>query len=181
MLHWHLEPFTCDRRGRRLILIAARPGNSVARSGDERAEAVATEPIRSNENIHPVHAVLLASIVPLFLGALLSDWAYAESYQVQWTNFASWLIVGALIFAGLALLWAVIDVLRADAPRGRRKWIAPGLLALTFMLGFIDALIHAKDGWATMPGGLIMSAIVFLVALAAVWAGFSRSASGDLR
>ena len=91
--------------------------------------------------IHPVHAVLLASSLPLFLGALLSDWAYAKSFQVQWVNFASWLIVGALIFTGSALMWAVIEVLRADAPRGRGKWIYVGLLWATFVFGFVNALV----------------------------------------
>ena len=57
--------------------------------------------------LHPVHAILLASTLPLFLGALLSDWAYSSSYQIQWLNFASWLIAGALVLCGLALnmLW----------------------------------------------------------------------------
>src|SRR3546814_2173755 len=39
--------------------------------------------------LRPMHAILLAGTVPLFLGAMLSDIAYASSYQVQWTNFAS--------------------------------------------------------------------------------------------
>jgi len=64
--------------------------------------------------IHPVHAFLLAASVPLFLGGLFSDLAYSSSYEIQWTNFASWLIAGALVFAGLALAWAFIDLLRAD-------------------------------------------------------------------
>lgn len=54
--------------------------------------------------LHPLHAVLLAGTIPLFLGALLCDLAYAASYEIQWSNFASWLIVGGLVFGGLALL-----------------------------------------------------------------------------
>ncbi|HEV2044852.1 MAG TPA: DUF2231 domain-containing protein, partial [Sphingomicrobium sp.] len=92
--------------------------------------------------LHPVHAVLLASVLPLLLGALLSDWAYFRSFEIQWINFAAWLIAGALIFTGFALLWAVIDALRADSPRGRSKWIYVGLLAATWLLGFVNALIH---------------------------------------
>ncbi len=129
--------------------------------------------------IHPVHAVLLAGTIPLFLGALFADWAYASSYQVQWTNFASWLIAGALVFAGFALLWAAIEALRADAQRGRGKWIHVGLLAATFALGFVNALVHAKDAWAAMPAGLILSAVVLLLALAATWTGFSRPRIGE--
>lgn len=129
--------------------------------------------------IHPVYAVLLAGTLPLFLGAFLADWAYASSYQVQWTNFASWLIAGALVFTGFALLWAVVNALRKDGPRGRGRWLAVGLLAATFLLGFINALVHAKDAWAAMPAGLILSVIVLLLALAATWVGFSRPRAGE--
>jgi uncharacterized membrane protein len=123
--------------------------------------------------IHPVHSVLLAGTIPLFLGALLSDWAYTASYQVQWTNFASWLIAGGLMFTGFALLWAIVDAVTVDRARRRGRWIYVGLLTATFLLGFINALVHAKDAWASMPEGLILSLIVFLLAVAATWAGLS--------
>lgn len=127
---------------------------------------------------HPGHIVLMVSTLPLFLGAFLSDWAYTNNHQIQWINFSSWLTLGALIFLGVALLWAVIDSLRADGPRGRRKWIYVALIATTFILGFTNALVHAKDGWATMPEGLILSAIVFVMASAVVWVGFAESRTG---
>src|SRR3546814_3815392 len=82
--------------------------------------------------LRPMHAILLAGTVPLFLGAMLSDIAYASSYQVQWTNFASWLIVGGLIFSGLALLWAFIELLRADR-RGERPLVYFLLLLATWV------------------------------------------------
>jgi hypothetical protein len=31
-------------------------------------------------SLHPLHAVLLAGMLPLFLGALLSDWAYGSTF-----------------------------------------------------------------------------------------------------
>ena len=159
-------------------MLAAHAG----KVGRRKGKALASVTSRSDWRVlHPVHAVLLASGLPLFLGALLSDWAYSNSFQVQWINFASWLIAGALIFAGFALLWAVIDAARADAPRGPGKWISVGLLAATFLLGFVNALVHAKDGWATMPLGLILSVIVFLLALAAIWAGFAGPRTGESR
>ena len=114
-----------------------------------------------------MHAVLAFSALPLFLGALLSDWAYARSFQVQWTNFASWLIAGGLVFAGLALLWAVGDALRSAAARHRRGVLYLLLLLASFALGFVNALVHARDGWAAMPAGLVLSAVVLLVAAAA--------------
>lgn len=114
-----------------------------------------------------MHAILVFSALPLFLGALLSDWAYAASYQVQWTNFASWLIAGGLVFAGVALLWAVIDHVRPGLTRNRRS--APYLLVLlaSVVLGFINALVHARDAWAAMPAGLWLSLLVLMLMLVA--------------
>ena len=136
---------------------------------------------QSQRIINPVHAVLLASGLPLFLGALLSDWAYSSTYLIQWLNFASWLIAGALVFVGAALLWATIDFFRVDVIRDRPGAVAILLLLATFVLGFINALVHAKDGWATMPAGLILSVLVFVLAIVAVWMGFSIGRTGETR
>ena len=128
--------------------------------------------------VHPAAAFLVGSCVPLFLGGLLSDWAYSSTAEVQWTNFASWLIAGALVFAGFALLWAAIDTIRA--PRGNRTStiIYALLLAVTFLLGFINALVHAKDAWAKMPTALWLSVIVTLMAAVAAWLAFSGRQRG---
>jgi uncharacterized membrane protein len=114
-----------------------------------------------------MHSVLAFSAVPLLLGAVLSDWAYARTYEVQWTNFAAWLSAGGLLVGGLALLWAVVDVLRAGATRHRRSVLYLLLLLASCVLGFVNALVHAKDAWAAMPAGLILSLVVLLLALAA--------------
>lgn len=126
---------------------------------------------RYSQVVQPVHAVLLAGTIPLFLGAMLSDIAYASSYEIQWNNFASWLIAGGLVFAGFALLCAVIDLFRA--PR-RAAGIVPYtiLLLVTWVLGFLNALMHARDAWASMPSGLVMSIIVVVLAFITTWFGF---------
>jgi uncharacterized membrane protein len=131
--------------------------------------------------IHPLHAFLLAACVPLFLGALLSDITYSRSYEVQWSNFASWLLVGALVFAGFALLWALIELLRGDRQWGGRPLIYFLVLLAAWIVGFVDALVHAEDAWAKMPQALILSLIVTVLVLAAVWLGFSTLRSGDVR
>ena len=127
--------------------------------------------------IHPLHAVLLAGTVPLYLGAVLADWAYAESYQVQWTNFASWLIAGGLLLGGVALAWAIVDLFRGG-PRGGRRLLYVLVLLATWVLGFINALVHSKDAWATMPEGLVLSVIVVVLACVATWLAFSGRRAG---
>ena len=130
--------------------------------------------------IHPFHAVMLAGTVPLFLGALLSDYAYWSSYQIEWSNFASWLIVGALVFGAVALVCAVVDLFRADR-RGERSLVYTGVLLATWVLGVFNALQHARDAWAIMPAALVLSVIVAVLACVATWLGFSSLYAGGAR
>lgn len=123
--------------------------------------------------LHPLHAVLLAGTIPFFLATLLNDIAYASTYQIQWSNFASWLIVGGLIFAGLALLWAIVDLFRPDR-RGRLAIVYVLVLVATWVLGFLNALHHARDAWGIMPLALVLSVVVAVLACAATWIGFTR-------
>lgn len=117
----------------------------------------------------PLHAVLLGGATALFLGALLSDIAYARTYEIQWNNFASWLIAGGLVVAGAALVCAVLGLL--PSRRSRQSVLHVVVLAATWILGFLDALWHARDAWASMPGGLVLSVIVVLLACVATWLG----------
>ena len=126
---------------------------------------------------NPVHATLLAGTVPLFLGGLLSDIAYFQTYEIQWTNFASWLVAGGLVFCGLAIVFALVNLVKATHKNGR-PLIYLLLLVATWVLGFFNALVHAKDAWASMPSGLILSVIVTLLACAATWIGFTNLRAG---
>jgi uncharacterized membrane protein len=112
--------------------------------------------------------MLLGGMVALFLGVLLADLAYSSSYEIQWKNFASWLLVGALVLGGFALLWAVVELTRTRGGN-RSALMYPLVLAAAWVLGFINALVHAKDAFASMPAALIMSVIVAVLAIAAAW------------
>jgi uncharacterized membrane protein len=123
--------------------------------------------------IHPLHAILLAFPFPLFVGALVSDLAYRGSFHVQWANFSSWLIAGGLLVGAFAVLWALVDLLRGGTAGKGRRVLYFVVLAAMWGLGFVNALVHAKDAWATMPDGLYLSAITSLLALVASWIGYS--------
>ena len=129
---------------------------------------------------HPLQAFLLAGSVPLFVGGLLCDAGYASNYQIQWSNFAAWLIAGAMVFTGFALLGALIGLLRR---RPRRGWplLSFLLLLATFALGLVNSFVHARDAYATQPQGLILSAIVVLLAVAATWIGFASLRAGAVK
>ncbi len=130
--------------------------------------------------LHPLHAFFLAGMVPLYIGVILSDYAYWSSYVLQWKNFASWLLIGALIFNGLALLGSVISLVRKDERMGK-PLIYFLLLLATFVLGVINSFIHAKDAWASMPSGLVLSVITVILACAAAWIGLASWRNGGTR
>lgn len=136
---------------------------------------------RTWKPLHPIHAMLLAFALPMTLGALLSDLAYASTYQIQWVNFAAWLIVGALVGGGFALAWALIDMARDPGARSRRHMVYAVAMLATWLVGFINALVHAKDAWATMPAGLWLSVLATALALLASCIGFSGLRAGDVK
>lgn len=124
-----------------------------------------------------LHTILLAGSVPLFLGALASDLAYYNTYQTQWSNFASWLNAGGELFAGLALVFALVNLIRAKHKSGSVVVYFVLLLA-TWVLGLVNAFQHAKDAWAVMPAGLVMSAVVFLLIVLSAWVGLNARSGG---
>ncbi len=142
---------------------------------------VATYSSGSFRPLHPLHAILLAFPLPLFAGALISDLAYQATFHIQWANFSSWLIAGGLVGGGFATLWALINLFRRGPARKRRMIVYFVVLAVMWVLGFINALVHAKDAWATMPEGLYLSAITTLLALIAAWIGYSGFQTGEVK
>ena len=92
---------------------------------------------------------------------------YARTYEIQWQNFASWLIAGALVVNGAALVCALLALL----PGRRTAAALPHfvLLLATWIVGFFNALMHARDAWASMPGGLVLSVITVALGLVATF------------
>ena len=127
--------------------------------------------------LHPINAILLAATIPLFLGALLSDLAYRKSFEIQWTNFASWLIAGGLVVCALAVIAAAVALFRAER-RGGLVLVYFLLVLATWIVGFVNAVVHGKDAWATMPDGLILSLVAVVLACIAKWIAFSGLRTG---
>lgn len=114
------------------------------------------------------------------MGAMFSDIAYFNSFQIQWSNFAAWLIAGGLLFAGLALLFSLVNLVRAQ-PKSGRPVIYFLLLLCTWVLGLVNAFEHAKDAMATMPYGLLLSVIVTVLACVTTWVGLTGLRSGEAK
>jgi len=90
--------------------------------------------------LHPLHALLLAFPIALFTTALLSDVTYLKSAEMQWSNFASWAITGALIFGAPVLLWAATSLFRHRSDLLRTRGLSYFILLLNMWIaGLINA------------------------------------------
>ncbi len=124
-------------------------------------------------SIHPFHAVFLAGALPLFLSALLADYAYWSDHEIQWSNFASWLLIGAMMMTSIALVCEIVALIR-----GTRNFIYLLVLVAAWIVGLFDALHHGRDAWAIMPVALVLSVVASVLALVATWIGFSHLRAG---
>ena len=130
---------------------------------------VATRDLR--HGLWPLHAIFLAFPIALFTGNLLADIAYLKTAELQWTNFAAWLNAGALVFGGVVLAWALLDLVFArKAGRLPRALVYLAVLAVMWLTGLINAFQHSRDGWSSVgTTGLILSVVSTLAALVAGW------------
>lgn len=128
-----------------------------------------------------LHGILLSFPVALFTTALASDVAYLQTAEIQWTNFASWAIAGALVFGGLAAAWALIDwLVKLDRPDSGRRLSYVAVLAVMWILGLVNAFHHARDAWSSVGAtGVILSIVTTLLALLAGWMFFSQFTRPD--
>lgn len=123
--------------------------------------------------LHGMHAALLAGSVPLFLGVLICDITYSRTYEIQWKNFSSWLLVGALVFCGFALLGSLIGSVR-ERFRPSLRVVNGIVLLVLFVLGVINALLHSADAAASLSSALTISWIVAALSILATWLSFGH-------
>lgn len=118
-----------------------------------------------------LHGILLSFPIALFTGAVVTDIAYLNTAEMQWTNFSSWLIAGGLAFGALVVVWALVDAGLARKTGGLRgALVYPGVLAIMWILGLFNAFQHSRDAWSSVGAlGLTLSILSALLALFAGW------------
>jgi uncharacterized membrane protein len=131
---------------------------------------------------HPVHGMLAAYPLAFFTGALVSDIAYLNTAEMQWANFSVWLIAGGLLMGVLAAIVGIVDAIANRGRRARRPWPHSVGTALMMVLALLNAFIHSRDAWTSVvPTGIILSAIVSVLALATSWSGYSLEARQETK
>jgi uncharacterized membrane protein len=118
-------------------------------------------------------------IVPIpivcFVGAFLTDLAYAWTAEMMWADFSAWLVSVGVVMGFLAAIFGLIDFLGNRFIRAQRPaWPhAIGNIAV-LVLATINMFVHTRDAWTSVvPWGLTLSAVVVLILLFTGWMGWS--------
>lgn len=110
-----------------------------------------------------------------FIGALVTDIAYALTAQMIWTDISAWLLLVGLVMGVLAAIAGLIDFISNRAIRAQTPaW--PHMLGnlLVLVLALFNNMVHTRDAWTSvMPTGLILSVITVLVLPVTGWLGWS--------
>ncbi len=118
-----------------------------------------------------IYSFLFPVPVVCFVGALVTDIAYASSAYLMWLHFSQWLIAAGIAFGIIAGIVLLIELISSRAIRGAPGgWAHVALFYAGLVVEIFDAFEHTADGWtAVVPTGLILSAIgAFLMLVAGV-------------
>jgi uncharacterized membrane protein len=124
---------------------------------------------------HPIHPMLVPFPIVCFVGALVTDIAYASTAEMMWADFSAWLLVIGMIMGVLAGIAGLIDFLGNRMIRAHRQaWFHMIGNIIALLLALLNTLVHTRDAWTSVvPAGLILSVIVVLILCVTGWLGWS--------
>jgi uncharacterized membrane protein len=124
---------------------------------------------------HPLHPMLVPFPIVCFVGALVTDIAYARTAETMWADFSAWLLVVGMITGVLAGIAGLIDFLGNPLIRAHRlAWLHMIGNLIALLLALLNTFVHTRDAWTSVvPTGLILSLIVVLILGVTGWLGRS--------
>ena len=117
----------------------------------------------------------------LLIAAFASDIMYSQNSLMQWSNASGWLITVGLLFALIAAIVLLAEVLIGIA--GPISWLDFVLLAVAALLSIVNAFVHSRDAWTSVvPQGIWLSgisALLLLIVGVRGWSVTARPAVGE--
>lgn len=119
----------------------------------------------------PLYLFLFPVPVVCFIGAMITDIAYANAAFLMWLHFSEWLIAAGLAFGALAALVLIIEYIARPAMRDGFGWGHLALFFAALVVELFNAFVHAIDGYtAVVPTGMTLSVIGAILAYLAAGA-----------
>jgi uncharacterized membrane protein len=121
---------------------------------------------------HPIHPMLIPFPIACFVLTLFSDIALWRTGNDFWTAASLWLLGIGLIFAALAAVAGLVDVVSDDQIRSMTDaWMHAGGNVLAVVIELYNWYMRLEGG-AAIPTGLVLSLIVVLILLFTGWKGW---------
>lgn len=98
-----------------------------------------------------------------FVGVLIFDIIYIKTGNVFWMKHAAWLVTLGLVFAiipqliNLAMVW-----FKKDRVRSTGVVVNFWLNVVAIIAALINAFVHSRDAYATMPDGAWLALVTVL-------------------
>lgn len=125
--------------------------------------------IDSATTIQLLFRLMAPVAVIAFVAAVLTDWAYYGTMEIQYSNASAWLLLVGLVAGGITCALVAISFMGGWL-HGPALWAALCLFVVGFIIEIINFMVHNRDGWTTVvPTGFTLSVIGALVMLAAAW------------
>lgn len=139
-------------------------------------------PVQRSAVVNAIYGVLNPIPFGFFVAALIFDILYLRTAVMQWDKGAAWLIAIGLVIAiipRLVNLFQVWITSRRSALRADRIDFWLNLVAI--VVAILNAFVHSRDAYASMPTGAWLSAItVLLMAIGRIGVAVQRAAVGGL-
>jgi uncharacterized membrane protein len=102
---------------------------------------------------------------------LASDIAYWRTADVIWADFSDWLVTVGVIAGYATLVVALIEIfILRNGRLYRPTWLCAIGMVAALILATFDMLVHTRDAWTSVvPWGIVLSALVVVVAVVAAW------------
>lgn len=103
-----------------------------------------------------------------FAAAWIFDILYIKTFQIMWTDAASWLIAIGLLIAIIPRLISLVQVWvtqRHSVTKAEKLHFWLWLVAI--VLAIFNAFVHSRDAYAVVPSGVILSTAVVILLLIA--------------
>jgi len=123
---------------------------------------------------HPIHPMLIPFPIAGFVGTFLADIALKSSGDEFWYRMGLWLLGVALIFAALAAVAGLSDVMGDIQIRNLNDaWLHAGGNVTAVVLELINFFLRYSGGTASASGtGFWLSLVVVLILLFTGWKGW---------
>ena len=134
-------------------------------------------PVRRRALLHPG---LVSIGSALLIAVFVTDFLYWKTLLFQWDNFSAWLLLAGLVFAGLAAIAFVIDLVTRRI--GQIAWLRLLGLTAAALLSLLNVFVHSRDSYtAVVPQGIILSAVVAIILIVVGMGGWTLAARPALQ